>query len=146
MSEEVQKRRTPSKVVVIVTALAVIAVAGAVLWWQLSARAESQRALDERAAVLEEANRECGGNGELADGGRTLILEGKGTGDTEGMTFLDQVCTLRELDVPRSVVERIDQTRAMDGRQSADWDDIDASWTYHPSDGLSLLLELKDIE
>ena len=31
-------------------------------------------------------------------------------------------------------------TRALDGRQSATWAQFEASWTYHPDDGLDVLV------
>jgi hypothetical protein len=47
---------------------------------------------------------------------------------------------LRELETPAYVTEQIGQTRALDGRQTATWGDFEASWTYHPDNGLNLVI------
>ena len=31
--------------------------------------------------------------------------------------------------------------RALDGRQTGTWDDFEASWGYHPDDGINLVIE-----
>jgi hypothetical protein len=33
---------------------------------------------------------------------------------------------------------KMDRTRALDGMQDASWDDLSASWTYHPDAGLDI--------
>lgn len=45
---------------------------------------------------------------------------------------------------PTSVVELMYSTRSRDGWQSAEWDDVSASWGYHPDDGLDIIFELDD--
>jgi len=74
---------------------------------------------------------------------RTLDLDGVGE-DSLGLAFDEQLCILDALDVPDSVISKMESTRALDGRQEASWDNIIASWTYHPDDGLDVLLELDD--
>jgi hypothetical protein len=37
----------------------------------------------------------------------------------------------------------MEQTRALDGRQSETWEDFSASWTYHPDNGLDVLIREK---
>ncbi|WP_181062313.1 MULTISPECIES: hypothetical protein [unclassified Pseudoclavibacter] len=53
---------------------------------------------------------------------------------------------LSSLDVPASTVSKIEQTRALDGRQDDSWDDLEASWTYHPDDGLNIVFEYEDAD
>jgi hypothetical protein len=48
---------------------------------------------------------------------------------------------LKELGFPNSILDRIGNTRALDGTLSADGEKVTASWTYHPDDGLSLVIE-----
>ena len=48
------------------------------------------------------------------------------------------------LDTPDSVVNRMSNTRALDGMQEATWGDFEATWTYHPDDGLDLIIEQTD--
>lgn len=47
---------------------------------------------------------------------------------------------LEQLDAPDYVTQHIESTRALDGMQTDEWDDMKARWTYHPDDGLSLTL------
>lgn len=50
-------------------------------------------------------------------------------------------CFLSELGAPASIKTKIEQTRALDGTREVDWDDFHAEWTYHPDDGLNMLVE-----
>lgn len=51
------------------------------------------------------------------------------------------LCISRELDMPQRVRSDIDQTTAMQGQRTAEWDDIEAYWTYHPERGLDISFE-----
>jgi hypothetical protein len=86
--------------------------------------------------------------GELFDGvvaveddGTTLIVSTKPNADDAlGMTSLALDCVYEELDVPKHVSELIGSTRALDGRQTGEWDKYSASWGYHPDNGMSLII------
>lgn len=78
---------------------------------------------------------------DLGDKGTSLTIQSKGE-EKSGADFADVTCVLDKLEMPDAVATRMDTTRALDGRQSAHWSDIDASWTYHPDNGMNLLLEL----
>jgi hypothetical protein len=43
--------------------------------------------------------------------------------------------------VPDYVVEQIDSTTSLMGLREATWDGIEASWSYHPDNGLDLILK-----
>ncbi len=45
------------------------------------------------------------------------------------------------LGLPESLIEKMGQTRALDGRQSSTYDNITVSWTYHPDQGLEVMYE-----
>lgn len=77
----------------------------------------------------------------LGDDGRSITMDSEGE-ESSGASLDDVACVLRELDVPDSVISKFDSTRALDGGQQATWDDLDASWTYHPDDGLDIVIEL----
>lgn len=77
---------------------------------------------------------------EVLDDGAGLSVSGTGN-ESEGASLTEVACVLAELEVPESVLSRIDRTRALDGTQDASWGDLDASWTYHPDSGLSLIIE-----
>jgi len=48
------------------------------------------------------------------------------------------------LGLPDSVMEKIGNTRAMDGMQTAEGDGVEISWTYHPDNGLEVIYSLTD--
>jgi hypothetical protein len=71
----------------------------------------------------------------LSDNGNTLTIEGL-TGIDDPYTS----CVMKELKMPQSVEDQIGMTRALDGTQTASWDNITAKWTFHPDDGLNMIL------
>jgi hypothetical protein len=73
----------------------------------------------------------------VGDAGLTLTLDGT-------VPYETAECVLSALDVPDSVTSRIGQTRALDGMQEAQWGTVEAVWTYHPDDGLNLILTSTD--
>jgi hypothetical protein len=91
--------------------------------------------------TLAEAHQTCGSRGDLSDGGRTLYLDMKGEDPGSGtLTWRQVECYLTALNTPEYVLRHMQSTRALDGRQSATWDMFEASWTYHPDDGLDVLI------
>jgi hypothetical protein len=96
--------------------------------------------------ALREAFSSCH-SGDLADGDHTLVIDtegeeyGTGTDTFDGLT-----CTLGELDTPQSIIARMERTRALDGMQTAQWGDFEASWTFHPDDGVDLILTETETE
>jgi hypothetical protein len=48
--------------------------------------------------------------------------------------------TSRTPSIPQSVLAQTEQTRALDGMRSAEWGTFGASWTFHPDDGLDLII------
>ena len=78
----------------------------------------------------------------VGDEGKTLTLTTAGkSGKSASYTDIkDVACVLTELEVPSYVISHIDSTRALDGQQTDEWDGISARWTYHPEDGLHLVL------
>lgn len=84
---------------------------------------------------------------EIADGGKTLIIDMRGTTPGEqirGAMDADTVaCILNSLKAPSAVVAHINGTRALDGRQTDSWDGFAAAWTYHPEHGMQMTIEAK---
>ena len=76
----------------------------------------------------------------VADKGKTLTLTTAGKSGASYTDIEDVACVLAQLEVPSYVVSHIDSTRALDGQQVDEWDGISARWTYHPEDGLHLVL------
>ena len=46
-----------------------------------------------------------------------------------------------DLELPESLNARISNTRAIDGTQTASYNNINISWIYHPDKGLSIIWE-----
>lgn len=76
----------------------------------------------------------------LGDEGRSLDLDGAGQDSIVGLTVDQIACVLLEVEAPDSVMSRMDGTRALDGMQEAEWSGLSASWTYHPDNGLDVIL------
>lgn len=60
---------------------------------------------------------------------------------TPELVTMTSLCVLDELDVPDSVTSKVEATTSMDGRQADSWDGFDLSWTYHPDNGLEIIIE-----
>ena len=101
------------------------------------------------SSVLPDAVNFCGveeqwGIG-LGDDGQSLTIDGEGDEDYSlGVPYLDTLCVLTAVDTPDGVISRMGSTRALDGMQTAEWDRISAYWTYHPDDGLDVVLEVME--
>lgn len=76
----------------------------------------------------------------LGDAGYSITLKGQPQHNQRGLPIGDIACILKGLNIPDSVVSQMDSTRALDGMQKATWDKIQASWTYHPDNGLRVIL------
>ncbi|MDE3723285.1 hypothetical protein PWG71_17975 [Nocardiopsis sp. N85] len=100
--------------------------------------------LDLRPRPFEAALDTCGltdhPDAQVGDEGRSLFLQHQGATDVTGLTDDELDCVLTELDAPDSLFVEMGQTRALDGRQRLEWDGIEATWSYHPDDGLDTQL------
>lgn len=103
--------------------------------------------IEEKPTKLEQAVADCDEMGlgsdyvTLGDEGRSLTADHQGDEDAAGASLEELVCVLAMSDVPDSVIAQMEQTRALDGMQSAEWDGLTATWTYHPDNGMDLILE-----
>lgn len=87
------------------------------------------------------AHRLCRFMGSLADENKTLVLDMAGKDFGSGLLSYDDImCYLGQLGTPAYVVEQMKKTRALDGRQTAKWGTFEASWTYHPDQGLDIII------
>jgi hypothetical protein len=94
---------------------------------------------------FEAAAADCGlEDSVVGDGGKSLYLDMEGEELLSGeLDYFEILCVLEEVHVPDYVLDHMGSTRSLDGRQSDEWDGIEASWTYHPDDGLDVLLVLE---
>lgn len=52
-----------------------------------------------------------------------------------------ELCSmLDDLGLPSGTMSRIEGTRALDGTQDAEGDGVEASWAYHPDNGLRIVI------
>ena len=59
----------------------------------------------------------------------------------EAFAYIEEVNDA--LGLPDSLYERMGATRALDGTQTADYDNVFISWSYHPDSGLKVIYESK---
>jgi hypothetical protein len=86
----------------------------------------------------------CGSPGDMTDAEHTLFLDLEGARPNSGrLTLTNLRCVLTGLDAPSHVTVRMNQTRAIDGRETDTWASLEASWTYYPDDGLDVLIKEK---
>jgi hypothetical protein len=78
----------------------------------------------------------------IGDAGATLILQSQGD-EQRGITYAQLDCFWRQLKVTDAIKSEIETTRALDGRQSAQWGPFSAFWSYHPDDGLRMTITLR---
>lgn len=76
---------------------------------------------------------------QILDGGESVELQRVTKYDGPGYDQL--TCFLQGLDAPAAIEAEIGQTRALDGRQTDEWDGYSISWSYHPDDGASILVK-----
>lgn len=101
-----------------------------------------------KSSSLSEAVRGCGLTEQegidLGDEDQSLTMDSESYKAIyqEGADDAQIGCVLRALHMPDSVKSRMDNTRALDGRQSAEWDEFAASWSYHPDNGTNVVIEI----
>lgn len=80
----------------------------------------------------------------VEDNGQTLIIDNTGRQDSasSSVDLITLRCLLGRLSTPAAIVAEMEATRALDGRQQAEWDRYSASWSYHPNTGLDLIVTL----
>jgi hypothetical protein len=145
-----QKSRRKRNLIIGAAALLVLlTAAGAVLAWWLSARDEkqtqqaAQAAQRARLAVFQDAKNACGASEaglQVTDGGTTLIFDGYGSEDYAGAQSTVLSCVLLQLHTPDAVISHMSSTSALNGRQEDSWEGFTASWTYHPDNGLDVII------
>ncbi|HTL40542.1 MAG TPA: hypothetical protein VL294_03635 [Pseudolysinimonas sp.] len=99
-----------------------------------------------RLQLLPDAIKGCGLDSSVVqDDGRSAFLDNKGNDFGSGdLTVDDLVCVLNAIDTPDAVINHMANTRSLDGTQSDSWGDFAATWTYHPDNGLDIIIKLVD--
>lgn len=80
----------------------------------------------------------------LMDEGASLMLDGRGEDDrasTPGKLDVEELaCALVALEVSEATISKMSSTRALDGMQSASDKNFEYTWTYHPDNGLDIIV------
>lgn len=138
-------RPKPTRKVVVtaVVLIALVAGGGFYLKQRADKQAEEEARVEKANALLVNARDECNDVGTIGDEGFTWSIDTEGTDDATGDSLEDFLCALDELDTPDAVVNHVESTRSLDGRQTDEWDRIEAAWTYHPDNGINIVFELE---
>jgi len=95
--------------------------------------------------VLEDAVSDCGVEGneffDVGDEGYSLNIDGKPDKKKRGAKLADTICVLFAIEVPDSVIGRMENTTSLQGVQEAEWDTFTVRWTYHPDNGFDVIIE-----
>ena len=76
----------------------------------------------------------------VSDAGKTLVIDGMNEYYV-GATISDTACVLNAVEVPSYILSNMDTTNSLMGRQSDVFsDNIDISWSYHPDNGLDIVI------
>jgi hypothetical protein len=96
---------------------------------------------------LEAVYESCGlsDGSSIGDNGATLSIDTMGETEYVGASITDLMCVLDDPDlgVPDYITQAVLETRAIDGRQNDEFDEITMSWSYHPDNGMSLTFHKK---
>lgn len=88
--------------------------------------------------AYEDCSLESVSGAELADGGKTLLVDTKGEEEVSGASYFDYLCVLTSLETPSRITARMDQTSSLDGQQTDSADGLTYFWKYHPDSGIRL--------
>lgn len=133
-------RRRRAKLAKALGVLALIAAACvAVSYW--SATASGPGVTAPTKGPMEQVASSCGVS--AASDGQSIAMRTAGAKTSGGESAKDVTCVLVGLGAPQHIYSLIDATRALDGMQSESWGDYVARWTYHPDNGLTIVIAHK---
>lgn len=79
----------------------------------------------------------------VSDEGTTISVDTMGEEDYSGATYEDLVCIIGAVGTPSYINDGIMSVRAMDGRQTQEFDGIVVSYSYHPNSGMDIVFHKK---
>lgn len=96
-------------------------------------------------STFQDAQTACGSPSGVSvqDNGKTLAVDMMGDEDYTGASYDDVLCIVTQVGTPSYIKEAMWATRALDGRQSDEFDGISVSWSYHPDTGIDILYHKK---
>jgi hypothetical protein len=131
-------------VVIIGVVIAVVVISQSDSGSDTAAAGDGGAEVDIETARFQLAYDTCGvtsTNIEVADEGQSMILDGPPDSSANSDEFItDLACVIEALNMPEYVVHNMENTTSLMGLQEATWDGIHAQWSYHPDNGLDLVL------
>jgi hypothetical protein len=97
--------------------------------------AQTQAEEAARQASLVAAVESCASSAYITVDAGGLVMESKGD-ESPGASVAEVMCVLTALDTPDSVVTRISNTNSTMGLVEGAWGEHEATWSYHPDNGL----------
>jgi hypothetical protein len=80
----------------------------------------------------------------VMDGGHSLSLDGRSdSSSVDGIEFSDTSCVLQQLGIPAYITMLMSNTRSVDGMQREEYNAYKIYWTYHPDNGLDIVIHMK---
>lgn len=107
--------------------------------------AEEQAVAAHQAVIekLRDASKKCTSSGtSLSSDGLSLMIDSKDKYDKNGLQ--DVYTVTKELGLPDSLIEDMEHTSALMGKQTQTCGDYEVSWSYHPDNGLDVLIKVID--
>ena len=78
---------------------------------------------------------------DMLDGGSAVSINGAPSSGVGGADVDTIVTFFVALDAPEVLYSRFDSTSSLMGLQEYEWDGLHVQWTYHPDNGLDILVE-----
>ena len=79
----------------------------------------------------------------VSDEGKTIAVDTMGDEEYSGASYGDLVCIINAVGTPSYVNSNIMSVRALDGRQSDEFDGIEVSYSFHPDNGMDIVFHKK---
>lgn len=93
--------------------------------------------------IFQKAYSSCGSPSgiRVSDEGKTITIDGNGEYEYSSASLGDTVCVLDAIATPSYILSNMETTNSLMGRQTESFgDNIDISWSYHPDNGLDIVI------
>ena len=95
-------------------------------------------------AAVEKCNLTSSQYVNVMDDGHSLSLDGRSdSSSVDGIEFSDTSCVLQQLGIPAYISMLMNHTRALDGMQREEYDVYKIYWSFHPDNGLDIIIHMK---
>jgi hypothetical protein len=79
----------------------------------------------------------------VSDNGTTISVDTMGDSEYSGASYSDLVCVIDAVGTPSYINDNIMSVRAIDGRQSDEFNGIVVSYSFHPDNGMDIVFHKK---